>query len=471
MGNESDLLPLRTTPKERQVAKTATATPKEFGGTGDPDLDEYLNYHVGSAGVTHRNGTFVSGPGKHMTPGQYREKKLADWKRGDRSTAEQGAMSSMAENFAALKRRQVQRPQVQSPAAPAAPAVPPSPALPAASAVANNMQAKFTGGPMGVAMHAANTAAAAVPPIQSPAAPTSTAPRPPGIRDDGEVAIQKFLRNEVANMNPDNRPGAKVGWADDGRNGQKLVSVPSGERSGMAHLDALGGFQRKQQQDRADAYAGTLQRGQKPSAEGFAAWSKANPVNYDMQARAAQAHADAATAPRAVTSRAPADPSDVLANATPVSAVPSSSLAKAGIYDNGKRVMSPATTGPSASVTMPNGKVESTDFKLGPFEPSNVIKARAEFAAAHEGPSGSASAKQDAAGMAKFKAKQKALARAMNPALVNAQDELERARYAGSGRPADFKRFKTAQAKVAAMNPAEPAPTEPELDAASLTAR
>jgi hypothetical protein len=183
--------------------------------------------------------------------------------------------------------------------------------------------------------------------------PTSTTPRPPGIRDDGEVAIQKFLRNEIANMNPDNRPGAKVGWADDGRNGQKLVSVPSGERSGMAHLDALGEFQRKQQQDRADAYAGTLQRGQQPSAAGFAAWSKANPVNYDMQARAAQAHADAATAPRAVTSRAPVD---YTGGAPAFARLGDPISERSGIYDNGKQVSGPRhaldpATGMRASAT------------------------------------------------------------------------------------------------------------------------
>lgn len=175
-----------------------------------------------------------------------------------------------------------------------------------------------------------------------------SAPRPPGIRDDGEVAIQKFLRDEVRNMKPDNRPGAKVGWADDGRNGQKLVSVPGGERSGMAHLDALGEFQRKQQQDRADAYAGTLQRGQTASPEGFAAWSKANPVNYDMQSRAAQAHADAATAPRAVTSRAPVD----YTGGAPAFARLEGST--------------PPATVPTASVTMPNGKVERTAFSATP---------------------------------------------------------------------------------------------------------
>jgi len=179
----------------------------------------------------------------------------------------------------------------------------------------------------------------ASPPNATPAsAPTSTAPRPPGIRDDGEVAIQKFLRDEMRNMKPDNRPGAKVGWADDGRNGQKLVSVPGGERSGMAHLDALGEFQRKQQQDRADAYAGTLQRGQTASPEGFAAWSKANPVNYDMQARAAQAHADAAVAPRAVTSRAPVD---YTGGAPAFARLGDPISERSGVYDNGKQVSGP----------------------------------------------------------------------------------------------------------------------------------
>jgi hypothetical protein len=175
-----------------------------------------------------------------------------------------------------------------------------------------------------------------------------SAPRPPGIRDDGEVAIQKFLRDEVRNMNPDNRPGAKVGWADDGRSGQTLVSVPSGERSGMAHLDALGEFQRKQQMDRAGAYASSLQRGQKPSVAGFEAWSKANPVNYDMQSRAAQAYADAAVAPRAVTSRAPVD----YTGGAPAFARLEGST--------------PPATVPTASVTMPNGKVERTAFSATP---------------------------------------------------------------------------------------------------------
>ena len=257
MSDKSDLLPSRTTPKERQVAKPATATPKEFGGTGDPDLDEYLNHHVGSQGVTHRNGTFVSGPGKHMTPGQYREKKLSDWKRGDRSTAEQGAMSSMAENFAALKRRQVQRPQVQSPAAPAAPAVPPSPALPAASAVAGN----------------------------AAAAPTSTAPRTVVLRDDGEAAIQKFRRNGAGGATP-------TGATD--------TTSPAEAEHGMRSIDG-------------------------PHGGGFS-WKPWKPSQTDA----------------ALSARG------------------------AGVYDNGKRVMSPATTGPSASVTMPNGKVESTDFKTAP---------------------------------------------------------------------------------------------------------
>ncbi len=175
-----------------------------------------------------------------------------------------------------------------------------------------------------------------------------SAPRPPGIRDDGEAAIQKFLRDEIRNMNPDNRPGAKVGWMDDGRGGRLLVSVPDGERSGMAHLDALGEFQRKQYQDRADAYAGTMQRGQKPSAAGFAAWNKANPVNYDMQSRAAQAYADAATAPRAVTSRAPVD----YTGGAPAFARLEGST--------------PPATVPYASATMPNGKVERTAFSATP---------------------------------------------------------------------------------------------------------
>ena len=255
MGNDSDLLPPRTTPRERQVAKPATATPKEFGGTGDPDLDEYLNHHVGSAGVTHRNGTFVSGPGKHMTPGQYREKKLSDWKSGDRSTAGQGAMSSMAENFAALKRRQVQRQQVQSPAAPAAPAVPPSPALPAASAVANN----------------------------TAAAPTSTAPRTVVLRDDGEAAIQKFRRNRAGGAMP-------TGATD--------TTGPGMAERGARAIDG-------------------------PHGGGFS-WKPQAMTNADFSRRGS------------------------------------------GVYENGKRVMSPAATGPSASVTMPNGKVESTDFKTAP---------------------------------------------------------------------------------------------------------
>lgn len=182
----------------------------------------------------------------------------------------------------------------------------------------------------------------ASPPNARPAsAQTSTAPRPPGIRDDGEVAIQKFLRNEIANMNPDNRPGAKVGWAEDGRNGQKLVSAV--DRNGIEYSDARREFYRKHAQDRADAYAGTMQLEQKPTTEGLRAWNKANPFNSDMYERDARAYADAATAPRAVTSRAPVD----YTGGAPAFAR----------FDNG-----PGAALPSASVTMPKGKVERTVF-------------------------------------------------------------------------------------------------------------
>ena len=187
----------------------------------------------------------------------------------------------------------------------------------------------------------------------------SATPRPPGIRDDGEVAIQKFLRNEIANMNPDNRPGAKVGWAEDGRNGQKLVSAV--DRNGIEYSDARREFYRKHAQDRADAYAGTMQLEQKPTTEGLRAWNKANPFNSDMYERDARAYADAATAPRAVTSRALNQAQGVAAGA-PADAfnamrMPDGSLGYA--RPGGSPTL---TTGRSASATMPNGKVERTVF-------------------------------------------------------------------------------------------------------------
>lgn len=180
-----------------------------------------------------------------------------------------------------------------------------------------------------------------VPGAAPASAPTSTAPRPPGIRDDGEVAIQKFLRNEVANMNPDNRPGAKVGWAGYGGTGRQLVSAV--DRNGMEYSDAKIAASNRMAEARADAYAASLSPGQKASSAGFAAWNKANPVNSYIESLDSGRAADAATAPRPVTSRAPVD----YTGGAPAFAR----------LDNG-----PGAALPSASVTMPNGKVERTVF-------------------------------------------------------------------------------------------------------------
>ncbi len=189
------------------------------------------------------------------------------------------------------------------------------------------------------------------------------------LRDD-TAARQRVLNRDFSGPKPDGRPDVVYGWAGYGGTGRQLVSVPSGERSGMAHLDALGEFQRRQQQDRADAYAGTLQRGQKPSAEGFAAWSKANPVNYDMQSRAAQAYADAAVAPRPVAFYAPptalnqaqATAAGAPSDAFNVMRMPDGSLGYA--RPEGSPTL---TAGRSASVTMPNGKVERRAFSDTPL--------------------------------------------------------------------------------------------------------
>jgi hypothetical protein len=187
---------------------------------------------------------------------------------------------------------------------------------------------------------------------------------------DDTAARQRVLNRDFSGPKPDGRPDVVYGWAGYGGTGRQLVSVPGGERSGMAHLDALGEFQRKQQQDRVDAYAGTLQRGQTASPAGFAAWSKANPVNYDMQSRAAQAYADAATAPRPVAFNAPPtalNQAQGRAAGAPVDAfnamrMPDGSLGYA--RPGGSPTL---TTGRSASVTMPNGKVERRAFSDTPL--------------------------------------------------------------------------------------------------------
>lgn len=183
----------------------------------------------------------------------------------------------------------------------------------------------------------------ASPPNTRPAsAPTSTTPRPPGIRDDGEVAIQKFLRNEIANMNPDNRPGAKVGWAGYGGTGLQLVSAV--DRNGMEYSDAKRAASNRMYEARVDAYNASLSPGQKASTAGYRAWNKANPVNSYIESLDSSRAADAATAPRAVTSRAPVD----YTGGAPAFARLEGST--------------PPATDPSASATMPNGKVERTVF-------------------------------------------------------------------------------------------------------------
>lgn len=182
---------------------------------------------------------------------------------------------------------------------------------------------------------------------------------------DETSARQRVLNRDFTTAKPDGRPDVVYGWAGYGGTGRQLVSVPRDERNGQAHSDARREFYRKHEQDRADAYAGTIQRGQKPSAEGLRAWNKANPFNSDMYERDARAYADAAVAPRPVAFNAPptalsqaqARAAGAPADAFNAMRMPDGSLAYA--RPGGSPTL---TTGRSASATMPDGKVERTVF-------------------------------------------------------------------------------------------------------------
>jgi hypothetical protein len=189
-------------------------------------------------------------------------------------------------------------------------------------------------------------------------APTSTAM-------DETSARQRVLNRDFTTAKPDGRPDVVYGWAGYGGTGRQLVSVPRDERNGQAYSDARREFYRKHEQDRADAYAGTLQRGQKPSAEGLRAWNKANPFNSDMYERDARAYADAAVAPRPVAFNAPPT---ALSQAQGVAAgAPADAFNAMRMPDGSLAYARPGgsptlTTGRSASATMPDGKVERTVF-------------------------------------------------------------------------------------------------------------
>ncbi len=189
------------------------------------------------------------------------------------------------------------------------------------------------------------------------------------LRDD-TAARQRVLNRDFSGPKPDGRPDVVYGWAGYGGTGRQLVSVPRDERNGQAHSDARREFYRKHEQDRAAAYAGTLQRGQTASPAGFAAWSKANPVNYDMQSRAAQAYADAAVAPRPVAFYAP--PTALNQAQATAAGAPSDAFNAMRMPDGSLGYARPEgsptlTAGRSASVTMPNGKVERRAFSDTPL--------------------------------------------------------------------------------------------------------
>ena len=191
----------------------------------------------------------------------------------------------------------------------------------------------------------------------------------PASAPDDTAARQRVLNRDFSGPKPDGRPDVVYGWAGYGGTGRQLVSVPRGEHNGQAYSDARREFYRKHEQDRADAYAGTMQRGQKPSAEGLRAWNKANPFNSDMYERDARAHADAAVAPRAVAFYAP--PTALNRAQATAAGAPSDAYNAMRMPDGSLGYARPGgsptlTTGRSASVTMPNGKVERTAFSATP---------------------------------------------------------------------------------------------------------
>ncbi len=187
---------------------------------------------------------------------------------------------------------------------------------------------------------------------------------------DDTAARQRVLNRDFSGPKPDGRPDVVYGWAGYGGTGRQLVSVPRDERNGQAHSDARREFYRKHEQDRADAYAGTMQRGQKPSVEGLRAWNKANPFNSDMYERDARAYADAAVAPRPVAFNAPPtalNQAQARAAGAPVDAYNAQRMPDGSLGYARPEGSPTLTTGRSASVTMPNGKVERRAFSDTPL--------------------------------------------------------------------------------------------------------
>jgi len=192
----------------------------------------------------------------------------------------------------------------------------------------------------------------------------------PASAPDDTAARQRVLNRDFSGPKPDGRPDVVYGWAGYGGTGRQLVSVPRGEHNGQAYSDARREFYLKHYQDRADAYASTMQPGQEFSAAGFRAWNKANPFNSDMHARAARAYADAATAPRPVAFYAP--PTALNRAQATAAGAPSDAYNAQRFPDGSLGYARPGgsptlTTGRSASATFPNGKVERRAFSDTPL--------------------------------------------------------------------------------------------------------
>lgn len=180
---------------------------------------------------------------------------------------------------------------------------------------------------------------------EQPSAPSQSAAAPASAPDDTS-ARQRALNREFGGAKPDGRDDAVYGWAEDGRNGQKLVSAPRDGAMGMAHTKAMVQDIERQKQDR------------------IAAIKSGRPVDPKTQGTdVARRFADAAVAPRAVSFGTPPtalNQAQGRAAGAPVDAfnamrLPDGSLAYAR---NGGT--NPNTTAPAASMMFANKKVEST---------------------------------------------------------------------------------------------------------------
>jgi hypothetical protein len=180
---------------------------------------------------------------------------------------------------------------------------------------------------------------------EQPSALSQSAAAPASAPDDTS-ARQRALNREFGGAKTDGRDDVVYGWAEDGRNGQKLVSAPRDGAMGMAHTKAMVQDIERQKQDR------------------IAAIKSGRPVDPKTQGTdVARRFADAAVAPRAVSFGTPPtalNQAQGRAAGAPVDAfnamrLPDGSLAYAR---NGGT--NPNTTAPAASMMFANGKVEST---------------------------------------------------------------------------------------------------------------